>query len=82
MKREYYDLSRKYGQARAALEDAEAARLVPMPARRAERHRDLGITPAHPMEVARRSGRTQLPAAENVGPADRDAAVAGAGRVV
>ena len=55
MKREYYELSRKYAKKLTrALEDAEATRLVSdCPLAGLNVTEELGITPAHPVEVLR-----------------------------
>ena len=72
MKREYYELSRKYGKKLSrALEDAEAVRLVSdCPLAGLNVTEDLGITPAHPVEVLRDAYglAPALPPAENVWP--------------
>ena len=77
MKREYYDLSRKYGKKLSrALADAEAARLVSdCPLAGLNVTEDLGITPAHPMEVLRDAYglAPALLAAENVWPGGAEA---------
>jgi hypothetical protein len=86
MKREYYELSRKYGKKLSrALEDAEAARLVSdCPLAGLNVTEDLGITPAHPMEVLRDAYglAPALPAAENVWPAVRKPLAGGVRRRV
>jgi glycerol-3-phosphate dehydrogenase subunit C len=55
MKREYYDLSRKYARKLTrALEEAEAVRLVSdCPLAGLNVTEELGVTPAHPLEVLR-----------------------------
>jgi len=77
MKREYYPLSRKYGKKLSrALEDAEATRLVSdCPLAGLNVTEDLGITPAHPLEVLRDAYGLEpaLPPAENVWPGGPEA---------
>jgi len=77
MKREYYALSRKYGKKLSrALEDAEATRLVSdCPLAGLNVTEDLGITPAHPLEVLRDAYGLEpaLPPAENVWPGGAEA---------
>jgi hypothetical protein len=77
MKREYYDLSRKYAKKLTrALADAAPARLVSdCPLAGLNVTEELGITPAHPVEVLRDSyGLDPLvPAAENVWPGGAEA---------
>jgi glycerol-3-phosphate dehydrogenase subunit C len=73
MKREYYELSRRWAKKLTrALEETEATRLVSdCPLAGLNVTEELGITPAHPMEVLRDAyGLTPaLPPAENVWPA-------------
>jgi glycerol-3-phosphate dehydrogenase subunit C len=84
MKREYYELSRKYAKKLSrALEDAEAARLVSdCPLAGLNVTEDLGVTPVHPVEVLRDA--YGLPAAiapvENVWPGGDAARQARCGR--
>jgi glycerol-3-phosphate dehydrogenase subunit C len=70
MKAEYYELSRKYGRKLSrALADADATRLVSdCPLAGLNVTEDLGITPAHPVEVLRDAYGLApgLPPAENV----------------
>lgn len=77
MKREYYALSRKYGKKLSrALEEAEATRLVSdCPLAGLNVTEDLGITPAHPLEVLRDAYGLEpaLPPAENVWPGGSEA---------
>jgi Fe-S oxidoreductase len=77
MKREYYALSRKYGKKLSqALEDAEATRLVSdCPLAGLNVTEDLGITPAHPVEVLRDAYGLEpaFAAAENVWPGGSEA---------
>jgi Fe-S oxidoreductase len=81
MKREYYELSRKYGKKLSrALEDAAATRLVSdCPLAGLNVTEDLGITPAHPIEVLRDAYglAPALQPTENVWPGG---AAAGCGR--
>jgi glycerol-3-phosphate dehydrogenase subunit C len=77
MKREYYELSRKYGKKLSrALEDAEATRLVSdCPLAGLNVTEDLGVTPAHPIEVLRDAYGLEpaVPPAENVWPGGSEA---------
>ncbi len=77
MKREYYALSRKYGaKLSRALDDAAATRLVSdCPLAGLNVTEDLGITPAHPIEVLRDAYglAPALPASENVWPGGAEA---------
>ena len=77
MKSEYYELSRKYGKKLSrALAEAEAVRLVSdCPLAGLNVTEDLGITPAHPMEVLRDAYglAPALQAAENVWPGGAEA---------
>jgi glycerol-3-phosphate dehydrogenase subunit C len=77
MKREYYELSRKYGKKLSrALEDVGAVRLVSdCPLAGLNVTEDLGVTPAHPVEVLRDAYGLEpaLPAAENVWPGGAEA---------
>jgi glycerol-3-phosphate dehydrogenase subunit C len=77
MKREYYELSRKYAKKLTrALEDAAPTRLVSdCPLAGLNVTEELGITPAHPVEVLRDAyGLEQLmPPAENVWPGGSEA---------
>ncbi len=72
MKREYYELSRKYARKLSrALEDAQPARLVSdCPLAGLNVTEDLGVTPAHPVEVLRDAYglAPALAPAENVWP--------------
>ena len=72
MKREYYELSRKYAKKLVrAFEDAEASRLVSdCPLAGLNVTEELGVTPVHPVEVLRDAYglAPALPAAENVWP--------------
>ncbi|HXJ33359.1 MAG TPA: heterodisulfide reductase-related iron-sulfur binding cluster [Candidatus Eisenbacteria bacterium] len=81
MKREYYELSRKYAKKLCrALDDSEAVRLVSdCPLAGLNVTEELGVTPAHPMEVLRDAYglAPALPAVENVWPGG---SVAGCGR--
>ena len=77
MKREYYELSRKYGKKLSrALADAEAVRLVSdCPLAGLNVTEDLGVTPAHPVEILRDAYglAPALPAVENVWPGGAEA---------
>jgi Fe-S oxidoreductase len=77
MKREYYDLSRKYAKKLSrALEDADPTRLVSdCPLAGLNVTEDLGITPAHPIEVLRDAYglAPALPTSENVWPGGAEA---------
>jgi glycerol-3-phosphate dehydrogenase subunit C len=77
MKREYYELSRKYGRKLSrALEGVDAMRLVSdCPLAGLNVTEDLGVTPAHPVEVLRDAYglAPALPAAENVWPGGSEA---------
>jgi glycerol-3-phosphate dehydrogenase subunit C len=77
MKREYYELSRKYGKKLSrALTDTEAVRLVSdCPLAGLNVTEDLGVTPAHPVEVLRDAYGLEpaLPPAENVWPGGAEA---------
>jgi hypothetical protein len=84
MKREYYALSRQYARKLSrALGDADAARLVSdCPLAGLNVTEELGVTPAHPVEVLRDAYglAVELPAAENVWPGGRAAAASRCGR--
>jgi Fe-S oxidoreductase len=77
MKREYYELSRKYAKKLTrALEDAAPARLVSdCPLAGLNVTEELGITPAHPVEVLRDAYGLDplMHAAENVWPGGSEA---------